>query len=152
MDPNWGRPPDGNPAIARDHPPLKFFTYLLVLSHPRSMSDSEQLPEILTLIDILDGLEALIDNAPNEDIEDILEEAWLEISDTLPEDFKAATQHDAGAEGLRRYLKVKAFFENPSERSISAADLEEYYRSYIAAEADTDTDADEESTDFFSPE
>ena len=58
---------------------------------------------------------------------------------------KAATQHDAGAEGLRRYLKVKTFFENPSERSISAADLEEYYRSY------TDPDT-EESTDFFFPE
>jgi hypothetical protein len=47
---------------------------------------------------------------------------------------------------------VKAFFENPSERSISAADLEEYYRSYIAAETGTDTDTDEESTDFYSPE
>ncbi|MEB3291275.1 MAG: hypothetical protein VKI82_15260 [Leptolyngbya sp.] len=112
------------------------------------MSDSEQLPEILKVIDILDGLEALIENAPNEDVEDILEEAWLHISDTFPEDFKAATQHDAGAEGLRRYLKVKAFFENPSERSISAAELEEYYRSYTAAEEDED----EESTDFFFPE
>lgn len=110
-----------------------------------SMSDPEQLPEILALIDILDGLESLIEHAPNEDVEDILEEAWLQISDTFPEDFKAATQHDAGAEGLRRYLKVKTFFENPSERSISAADLEEYYRSY------TDTE-DEESTDFFYPE
>ncbi|MGF1570974.1 MAG: hypothetical protein ACFCVD_23355 [Nodosilinea sp.] len=110
------------------------------------MSDSEQIPEILKLIDILDGLEALIDSAPTTDIEDILEEAWLQVSDTFPEDFKAATQHDAGAEGLRRYLKVKTFFENPSERSISAAELEEYYRSYIASEED------EESTDFFFPE
>jgi hypothetical protein len=110
------------------------------------MSDSEKIPEILTLIDILDGLESLIDSAPNEDVEDILEEAWLQISDTFPDDFKAATQHDAGAEGLRRYLKVKTFFENPSERSIGASDLEEYYRSYIAAEED------EEPTDFFFPE
>lgn len=110
-----------------------------------SMSNSEKIPEILKLIDILDGLEALIEDAPNEDVEDILEEAWLQISDTFPDDFKAATQHDAGAEGLRRYLKVKTFFENPSERSIGAAELEEYYRSYIAAE-------DEEPTDFFFPE
>jgi hypothetical protein len=110
-----------------------------------SMSDSEKLPEILKLIDVLDGLEALIDAAPNEEVEDVLEEAWLQISDLFPEDFKAATQHDAGAEGLRRYLKVKAFFENPSERSISAAELEEYYRSYTSSE-------DEESTDFFFPD
>ncbi len=111
-----------------------------------SMSDSEKIPEILKLIDILDGLEALIEAAPTEDVEDILEEAWLQVSDTFPEDFKAATQHDAGAEGLRRYLKVKAFFENPSERSISASELEEYYRSYTASEED------EESTDFFFPD
>jgi hypothetical protein len=110
------------------------------------MSDSEQIPEILKLIDILDGLEALIETAPNDDVEDILEEAWLQISDTFPDDFKVATQHDAGAEGLRRYLKVKAFFENPSERSIGAAELEAYYRSYIAAEED------EEPQDFFFPE
>jgi hypothetical protein len=109
------------------------------------MSDSEKLPEILKLIDILDGLEALIEAAPHEDVEDVLEEAWLQVSDLFPEDFKVATQHDAGAEGLRRYLKVKTFFENPSERSISAADLEEYYRSYTAAQ-------DEESTDFFFPD
>lgn len=109
------------------------------------MADSEKLPEILKLIDVLDGLEVLIDSATHEDVEDILEEAWLQISDLFPEDFKAATQHDAGAEGLRRYLKVKGFFENPSERSISAAELEEYYQSYTAAE-------DEESTDFFFPE
>ena len=109
------------------------------------MSNSEKMPEILKLIDILDSLEALIDTAPNEEVEDILEEAWLQISDLFPEDFKVATQHDAGAEGLRRYLKVKTFFENPSERSISAAELEEYYRSYTASE-------DEESTDFFFPE
>ncbi|NJL46129.1 MAG: hypothetical protein HC922_11350 [Leptolyngbyaceae cyanobacterium SM2_3_12] len=110
------------------------------------MSDSEKIPEILKLIDILDGLEALIDGAPTTDVEDILEEAWLQISETFPEDFKAATQHDAGAEGLRRYLRVKTFFENPSERSISAAELEEYYRSYTASEED------EEPTDFFFPE
>lgn len=109
------------------------------------MPEPEKLPEILKLIDILDGLEVLIDTAPSEDVEDILEEAWLQISDLFPEDFKVATQHDAGAEGLRRYLKVKTFFENPSERSINASDLEEYYRSYTAAE-------DEESTDFFFPE
>jgi hypothetical protein len=117
------------------------------------MSDSEQLPEILALIDILDGLEALIRQRSQRGCRGYLwrRPGWR-FSDSLPEDFKAATQHDAGAEGLRRYLKVKAFFENPSERSISAADLEEYYRSYIAAEADTDTDTDEESTDFYSPE
>ena len=110
------------------------------------MSNSEKIPEILKLIDILDGLEALIESAPSEDVEDILEEAWLQISDTFPDDFRAATQHDAGAEGLRRYLKVKTFFENPSERSIGAAELEEYYRSYIAAEEDG------EPTDYFFPE
>ena len=112
------------------------------------MSDSEKLPEILKLIDVLDGLETLIDNALSEEVEAILEEAWLQISDLFPEDFKAATQHDAGAEGLRRYLKVKTFFENPSERSISASDLEEYYVSYTAAAEE----GDEESTDFFFPE
>jgi hypothetical protein len=111
------------------------------------MSDSENLPEILKLIDVLDGLETLIDTSPSEEVEDILEEAWLQISDLFPEDFKLATQHDAGAEGLRRYLKVKAFFENPSERSISAADLEEYYRSCTATDEE-----DEESTDFFFPD
>jgi hypothetical protein len=62
-----------------------------------------------------------------------------------------ATQHDAGAEGLRRYLKVKAFFENPSERSISAAELEEYYRS-CTTEEDEEDEEDEESTDFFFPD
>lgn len=113
-----------------------------------SMADSEKLPEIIKLIDVLDGIETLIDTAPSEYVEDILEEAWLQISDLFPDDFKLATQHDAGAEGLRRYLKVKAFFENPSERSISAAELEEYYRSYTAEE----DEEDEESTDFFFPD
>lgn len=112
------------------------------------MSDSEKLPEIVKLIDVLDSLEALIDSSPSEDVEDILEEAWLQISDLFPDDFKAATQHDAGAEGLRRYLKVKTFFENPSERSISAAELEEYYRSCVAEGGE----GDEESTDFFFPD
>jgi hypothetical protein len=115
------------------------------------MSDSEKIPEIIKLIDVLDGLEALIDSAPSEDVEDILEEAWLQISDLFPDDFKAATQHDAGAEGLRRYLKVKTFFENPSERSISAADLEEYYRSCVTEGGEEDEE-DEESTDFFFPD
>jgi hypothetical protein len=115
------------------------------------MADSEKLPEIIKLIDVLDGLETLIDAAPSEHVEDILEEAWLQISDLFPDDFKVATQHDAGAEGLRRYLKVKAFFENPSERSISAAELEEYYRS-CTAEEDEEDEEDEESTDFFFPD
>jgi len=135
--------------INRGHTPLRFSNPIrgcLALPVHGSMSNSEKIPEILKLIDILDGLEALIESAPSEDVEDILEEAWLQISDTFPDDFKAATQHDAGAEGLRRYLKVKTFFENPSERSIGAAELEEYYRSYIAAEEDG------EPTDYFFPE
>jgi hypothetical protein len=78
-----------------------------------SMSDSEKIPEILKLIDILDGLEALIESAPNEDVEDILEEAWLQISDTFPDDFKAATQHDAGPRGCAATSRSRPFLKTP---------------------------------------
>ena len=47
--------------------------------------------------------------------------------------------------------RSKPFFENPSERSISAAELEEYYRSCVAEE-DEEDEEDEESTDFFFPD
>jgi hypothetical protein len=80
------------------------------------MSDFGTTPEILKTIDILEALETLLDKAPSSKIEEILQEAWLKVSETLPDDFKAATREDAGAEGLRRYIRVKAFFFVSGER------------------------------------
>lgn len=107
------------------------------------MSDSEITPDLLQTIDILEGLENLMDQAPSSEIEDILQEAWLQISQTFPEDFKAATYSDAGAEGLRRYLRIKAFFANPTINPISFKELEIYYRNHMQS-------IDDESDDFFS--
>jgi hypothetical protein len=51
---------------------------------------------------------------------------------------------DAGAEGLQRYIRVKAFFENPTENLISPEELEAYYQNRAAV--------DEDSAKFFFPE
>jgi hypothetical protein len=100
------------------------------------MIDPEITPEILQTIDVLEGLENLLDIAPNEQIEQILEAAWLQVSETFPEDFKDATQEDAGSEGLRLYIRVKAFFGNPSENPITQEDLETYYLNRISGSED----------------
>jgi hypothetical protein len=91
------------------------------------MNDPDITPELLQTIDILESLENLYDNAPTDEIARILINAWLQITQTFPEDFQEATQDDAGAEGLRRYIRVKAFFSNPSENPISHEDLAQYY-------------------------
>lgn len=103
-------------------------------------SDSEITPQLLETINILEALENLMDAAPSLEVEEILQEAWLKISQTFPEDFKEATYLDAGAEGLRRYLKVKAFFANPTQNPISREELEEYYRNHAQTPEDA-TDA-----------
>jgi len=108
------------------------------------MSNSDITPQLLKTIEILETLEALIDQAPSPELEDILQEAWIKVSETFPEDFKEATREDAGAEGLRRYIRVKAFFANPIENPISPEDLEAYYQNR--------TPVDEDSAEFFFPE
>jgi hypothetical protein len=108
------------------------------------MSDAEFSSNLWQTIDILEGLEELMEKSPSEEIAEILQESWLKISDTFPEDFKEATHEDAGAEGLRRYLKIKAFFENPTQNPISAETLAEYYQHR--------TPVDEETAQFFFPE
>lgn len=105
---------------------------------------SDITPELLKTIDTLEGLEQLMDRAATPEIEQILQKAWLSISETFPEDFREATHEDAGAEGLRRYIRVKAFFENPEQNPISTEDLGDYYRNRSAV--------DEESADFFFPD
>ena len=100
------------------------------------MADSDVNDEILDTINILEGLETLMDQAPNEAISKILQKAWLRVSETFPEDFQAATKEDAGAEGLRCYLRVKAFFENPSDNQIAAAELGRYYRNHLPLDND----------------
>jgi hypothetical protein len=87
--------------------------------------------QILKTLEILERLEELLDIAPDAVIESILLEAWSKVSDTFPEDFQEATRHDAGAEGLRRYLRVKLFFENPSEQVINQNDLTAYYQNRV---------------------
>ena len=101
-------------------------------------------PEIVQTIDVLEALETLIDNAPNSEVAAILQKAWIKVSETFPNDFKEATREDAGAEGLRRYIRVKAFFENPIEHPISPDDLEAYYQNHAPV--------DEDSAEFFFPE
>lgn len=108
------------------------------------MSGSDITPEILKTIEILEALEALTDNAPSCDVEAILQEAWIKVSETFPNDFKEATREDAGAEGLRRYIRIKAFFENPIENPISPEELEAYHRNREPV--------DEDSAEFFFPE
>ncbi|NJR48810.1 MAG: hypothetical protein HC780_03840 [Leptolyngbyaceae cyanobacterium CSU_1_3] len=110
----------------------------------RAMSGSDITPEILQTIEILEALETLLDKAPSAEIEDILQEAWIKVSETFPDDFKEATREDAGAEGLRRYIRIKAFFENPTENSVSPEELEAYYRNREPV--------DEDSAEFFFPE
>jgi len=75
------------------------------------MSISDITPEILRIIDILEALESLLDNAPSSEVEEILQEAWLKVSNTFSEDFRAATRDDARAEGgatfeSKRFLKA----------------------------------------------
>ncbi len=92
------------------------------------MVDPDITPELLQTIDILAGLESLYDVAPTDEIAQILMQAWMQVTETFPEDFKEATWDDAGSDGLRRYIRVKAFFSNPTENPISPEDLEEYYK------------------------
>ena len=92
------------------------------------MSDPEITTELLQTIDILEELEELMDLAPSLAIEEILQETWLKISLTFPEDFREATSLDAGSEGLRRYLRVRAFFVDPIQNPLSQEDLAIYYR------------------------
>jgi hypothetical protein len=108
------------------------------------MAGSDITPEILQTIAILEALETLIDNAPSSKVEAILQETWIKVSETFPDDFKEATREDAGAEGLRRYIRIKAFFENPTENPVSPEDLEAYYHNREPL--------DEDSAEFFFPE
>jgi len=105
------------------------------------MSDPEITPELLQTIDILEGLEDLMDLAPSLEIEEILQEAWLKISLTFPEDFRAATSLDAGSEGLRRYLRVRAFFADPIQNPLSREDLVIYYQNLKEPDEDEEQDA-----------
>ncbi len=92
------------------------------------MSDPEITAELLQTINILEELEELMDLAPSLEIEEVLQEAWLKISLTFPADFREATSLDAGSEGLRRYLRVRAFFADPIQNPLSQADLAIYYQ------------------------
>lgn len=96
---------------------------------------------LIPIIEILEGLEALMDQAPSDDIEGILLAAWLKVSHTLPEDFLVATHEDASAAGLRRYLRVKAFFDNPAQHPISSQELVDYHQNHLPI--------DEEQTEYF---
>ena len=86
---------------------------------------------IVRAIDVLEGLEDLLDIAPDDKIEQILLGAWATVSGCLPEDFLRATQMDAGAEGLRRYLRVKAFFDDPQQHQIDSAELQIYHQNLV---------------------
>lgn len=108
------------------------------------MADSELIAQLLKAIDILEQLENAMERAPTPEIEQILQEAWLKISHTFPEDFRDATHLDASAEGLRRYLKVQAFFRDATQQVISLAELELYYQNQLPPS--------EESADFFFPD
>ena len=87
--------------------------------------------QLIPIIEILEGLESLMDKAPSDDIEGILLAAWFKVSNTLPEDFLAATCEDASAAGLRRYLRVKAFFDDPVHHPISSQELDDYYQNRL---------------------
>ena len=97
--------------------------------------------QLIPVIDILEGLETLMDKAPSGEIEGILQSAWLQVSETFPKDFLAATHDDASAAGLRRYLRVKAFFEDPIKDPIQSQDLADYYQNRQPI--------DEEKAEFF---
>ena len=91
------------------------------------MADFEVTPELLKTIEILEGLEILLEQAPTLVISEILQEAWLQVTRTFPEDFQEATCDDAGAEWLRRYLRVKAAFSDPGTIALRWDDLQDYY-------------------------
>ena len=97
--------------------------------------------QLIPIIEILEGLESLMDQAPSSDIEEILLAAWLKVSNTFPEDFLAATREDASAAGLRRYLRVKAFFDDPIQHPISSQELFDYHQNHLPI--------DEEQAEFF---
>ena len=97
--------------------------------------------QLIPIIEILEGLESLMDQAPSDDIERILLAAWLKVSNTLPKDFLAATSEDSSAAGLRRYLRVKAFFHDPIQHPISSQELLDYHQNHLAI--------NEEQTEFF---
>ncbi|BAS55545.1 hypothetical protein NIES2135_51710 [Leptolyngbya boryana NIES-2135] len=108
------------------------------------MADSELMTRLLKAIDVLEHLESAMEIAPTQEIEQILQEAWLKVSHTFPEDFKDATHLDASSEGLRRYLKVQAFFLDPTRQTISPEELELYYQNQSLPA--------EDATDFFFPD
>ena len=97
--------------------------------------------QLIPIIEILEGLESLMDQAPSDDIERMLLATWLKVSNTLPKDFLAATCGDASAAGLRRYLRVKAFFDDPIQHPISSQELSDYYQNHLPI--------DEEQAEFF---
>ncbi|GJD15152.1 No_hits_found [Rivularia sp. IAM M-261] len=101
--------------------------------------------QIIETIDILENLENLMDTAPSPAIEEIIQQAWVKIRSTLPDDFQQATRLDASAEGMRQYLRVQAFFANPTENSISKEDLETYYKNLSEP-------VDEDEADFYFPD
>lgn len=106
------------------------------------MLDPDITPELLQTIDILEGLEHLYDAAPSDDIADVLLKAWVGVTETFPEDFKSATREDAGADGLRRYIRIKSFFSNPYENPISQEDLEQYWENRQDIDLDQEEDED----------
>jgi hypothetical protein len=108
------------------------------------MLDPDITPELLQTIDILEGLEHLYDAAPSDDIADVLLKAWIGVTETFPEDFKSATWEDAGADGLRRYIRVKSFFSNPHENPISQEDLEQYCENRQEIDWENEDDWDED--------
>ena len=50
-------------------------------------------------------------------------------------------KYDASAAGLRRHLRVKAFFDDPVQHPISPQELADYQQNHVAI--------DEEKTEFF---
>jgi hypothetical protein len=108
------------------------------------MLDPDITPELLQTIDILEGLEHLYDAAPSDEVAQILLKAWIDVTETFPEDFKEATWDDAGSDGLRRYIRVKAFFSNPTENPISQDDLAQYYENRQEIDWDEDENEDED--------
>lgn len=86
-----------------------------------------------------------MDKSSNSAIEEIIQQAWVKVRGTLPDDFQQATRLDASAEGMRQYLRVQAFFANPTENSISKEDLETYYQNLSEP-------IDEDGADFYFPD
>lgn len=96
-------------------------------------------------IDVLEGLEELMEQAATPELEQILQKAWLEVTNTFPEEFRDATRLDASAEGLRRYLRVRAFFTDPTHPVPSYLDFALYSLNH-------ESEIDEDSADFFFPD